>query len=331
MRQSLSGILAFTTVYETRSFTSAALRLNATQPGVSHNVRTLESQLGVTLFERDHAQVFPTPAAETYYRRCIEVLRALDAAERSMAPFADKAAAHLKIGLSPAFARTTLAATLTGFVEVFPNTRVTLEEAASEPLLGRIQQGDLDFAIVPNLTSWSGVKSSFLAAIPEVLISALSSGRTPMAPVVLAEQPPMKLVLPPDDFVSRAVFERYFLDHDVKVERVLSPNAPGMTEALVAESNWCGIQPAILFRPTGEHRTLIINPIVAPSITFEWLVVESPRRNMTAVAEKFVDYMRVDLMERLRTWKPFFFKKAEENHLDDDKLPASIIRTDTVL
>ena len=79
-----------------------------------------------------------------------------------------------------------------------------------------------------------------------------------------------------------------------------------MVEALVAESDWSAIQSAVLYRPDHEHRTIIVNPIVSPVISFDWIVVEPPRRGMSNIAQLFLERLREDLAARLETWAEVF-------------------------
>ena len=77
MDDSLPGLREmqmFVAVYEKRSFTAAAAREFATQSGVSQHVRKLEDSLGVGLFVRNKGRVVATPAGDSYYRHCIELL-----------------------------------------------------------------------------------------------------------------------------------------------------------------------------------------------------------------------------------------------------------------
>ena len=71
---SFRDIRLFVAAYEERSFTAAAKRENATQSGVSQHIRKLEDSLRVKLFVRDKGRVVPTPAGDSYYRHCIELL-----------------------------------------------------------------------------------------------------------------------------------------------------------------------------------------------------------------------------------------------------------------
>ena len=71
---SFRDIRLFVAAYEERSFTAAAKRENATQSGVSQHVRKLEDSLGVSLFVRNKGRVVATPAGDSYYRHCIELL-----------------------------------------------------------------------------------------------------------------------------------------------------------------------------------------------------------------------------------------------------------------
>ena len=74
---SLPDISLFVAVYEERSITAAAVREHATQSGVSQHIRKLETTLGVPLFVREAAGMQPTPAGETYYRACVDLLNAV--------------------------------------------------------------------------------------------------------------------------------------------------------------------------------------------------------------------------------------------------------------
>ena len=75
MAESLRDIRIFVAAYEERSFTAAAVREHATQSGVSQHIRKLEEGFRVKLFNREKGQVAPTPAADAYYSRCIQILR----------------------------------------------------------------------------------------------------------------------------------------------------------------------------------------------------------------------------------------------------------------
>ena len=72
---SFRDIRLFVAAYEERSFTAAARREHATQSGVSQHIRKLEDGLRVKLFVRDKGRVVPTPAGDSYYRHCIELLK----------------------------------------------------------------------------------------------------------------------------------------------------------------------------------------------------------------------------------------------------------------
>ena len=58
----------FTLVYELRNLTRAAERLYMTQSAVTQNLKKMEEELGVRLFERGNRQLSPTRAGEGFYR-----------------------------------------------------------------------------------------------------------------------------------------------------------------------------------------------------------------------------------------------------------------------
>ena len=68
-------------IIDTGSFSEAAKRMFVTQPTVTHQIKSLESSLGVRLLERSSNGVRPTAAGEIaagYYRRIEELERAME-------------------------------------------------------------------------------------------------------------------------------------------------------------------------------------------------------------------------------------------------------------
>lgn len=59
----------FTTIVNEGNISQAAKKLNISQPPLSHQMKLLEAELGVTLFERGSRRIRLTPAGKTFYDR----------------------------------------------------------------------------------------------------------------------------------------------------------------------------------------------------------------------------------------------------------------------
>ena len=108
MTESLRDIRIFVAAYEERSFTAAAVREHASQSGVSQHIRKLEEGFRVKLFNREKGQVAPTPAADAYYSRCIQILRNIESSNNAMRAFTG-ISGDVFVGLMPTMTRATLA------------------------------------------------------------------------------------------------------------------------------------------------------------------------------------------------------------------------------
>jgi LysR family glycine cleavage system transcriptional activator len=62
----LNALKAFEAAARLLSFTAASAELNVTQAAISHQVRTLETYLGLELFNRTHQRLSLTNAGKSY-------------------------------------------------------------------------------------------------------------------------------------------------------------------------------------------------------------------------------------------------------------------------
>jgi DNA-binding transcriptional LysR family regulator len=141
---SFRDIRLFVAAYEERSFTAAARRENATQSGVSQHIRKLEDSLRVKLFVRDKGRVVPTPAGDSYYRHCIELLHTHAKAATAVRRHGTGLDGNIVVGLMPTMTRCTLAPALARFIDKQPNVVVRVVEGYSAALTEQVLAGELE-------------------------------------------------------------------------------------------------------------------------------------------------------------------------------------------
>jgi DNA-binding transcriptional LysR family regulator len=115
----------FVAVAEELHFGRAAARLHIAQPSLSHQVRRLEQQLGVTLLERTSRRVALTPAGETFLT---EGRRLLNDARRAVRVTRAAAEGQLVVGFSGSAAGSLFAEVLRVFADERPEVRVSIRE-----------------------------------------------------------------------------------------------------------------------------------------------------------------------------------------------------------
>jgi LysR family transcriptional regulator, nitrogen assimilation regulatory protein len=303
MSGSLRDIRLFIAAYEERSFTAAAIRENATQSGVSQHIRKLEETFGVKLFSRDKARVVPTPAGDGYYGRCIEVLRAHEAADRAVRSYATGLDGEIVVGLMPTMTRCALAPVLAKFIDSHPNLVVRVVEGYSAMLTQRVQASELDFAIVPAFSGGAGLKSQLFLRTPELLVSSTRSGLVHLEPLRLSELEPLKLVVPGQANTRRRLLETYFASNGVRVERLLELDAMLGTLDFVSRTDWMTVLPGLMMADNNEPRLFTINPIVDPPFSLDLVLIEPSRRPMSAGAEAFLRMLEDEAVRLNRRWE----------------------------
>src|SRR3954471_5190086 len=140
----------FVAIAEERSFTRAAERLWVTQPGLSTQIRRLESELGVQLFERHTRGVDLTAAGELFLERARTALEAADAARSTGHDLEDGLGGSIRLGIVSGAAWGGTAALLGRFGREHPAVELTVVEAYAGTLLRDLRDGRLDAMIAPS-------------------------------------------------------------------------------------------------------------------------------------------------------------------------------------
>ncbi len=180
----LRQLAYFVTVAEELSFGQAAERLHIVQPGVSQQIRRLERELGVQLFDRSSRHVSLTTAGERLLPEARAVLAAASRVGQVAASIAAGADGIVRVGTSQGLGEL-LDHVLDQLQETAPGLRVRLVSAPSAARITQVRAGQLDAAFVRGTTTAPGVE--LLPVWQEPLTIALPA-RHP-----LAAQPAIRL------------------------------------------------------------------------------------------------------------------------------------------
>ncbi|MFI6356184.1 LysR family transcriptional regulator [Streptomyces sp. NPDC050743] len=139
---------SFLAVAEDGSLTRAAERVFVSQPALTKQIRQLETQLGVRLFERSRAGMALTDAGRELARRATELLARWDDALRATKAADRQAARILRVGFVASAANEATQDIVAEFARRRPGWRVELRQAAwSNPSAG-LADGEVDAALL---------------------------------------------------------------------------------------------------------------------------------------------------------------------------------------
>jgi DNA-binding transcriptional LysR family regulator len=134
----------FVTVAELGTVSKAAARLHIAQPALSRQIRDLEQELGLKLFDRVGRRLVLTGEGEQLLGDCRGLLNCASSIGERAQQLRRGDAGILKVAASPQFIEGTLSGFLDRYTQRYPNVQVKVIEAiAWSDTLGMLERGEI--------------------------------------------------------------------------------------------------------------------------------------------------------------------------------------------
>lgn len=176
----ISVARTFLEVVKTGSFVGAAANLNLTQTAVSARIRVLEEQLDRPVFIRNKAGARLTPAGEQFLRFATTLVQVWARAQRAVALPPGRETV-VTIGAELSLWSPLLRHWLLWMRRECPEIAVSTQIDSSERLMGQVQDGSLDVAVLYAAPSRPGVIAELLFEEKLVLVRT-TPANSPLAP-----------------------------------------------------------------------------------------------------------------------------------------------------
>ena len=137
----------------------AAAVLHVTQPALSRQIRLLEDELGVQLFERHARGAAPTDEAHLLLERAVFLLRYAEQIKADLLARQSAPRGPVAIGLSPGLAQQLTVMLTQAVRQALPDVRLRFIEGFAPSLQDMLAQGQVDIALLVDPIDRSNVVS----------------------------------------------------------------------------------------------------------------------------------------------------------------------------
>jgi LysR family transcriptional regulator, cyn operon transcriptional activator len=282
----LRYLQAFATIVDVGGFARAATRLHLSQPALSRQIRALEADLGVALFDRIGRRARVTSQGEDLLQRSRRLLAEAESLGERARELRGGETGILRLAATPQVIENLLAPFLIKYRRRHSGVEVHLVEDGGARLLGRLERGEVHLSIAPAGTTRFKGRLLYPMHVVAALPPAHRSARQPLLEIADLEGEPLLLL-------QRGFGSREWFDIACEIARIrphvlLESAAPHTMVALAATGYGIAIVPSNACVPLDRVRAI---PLVHREASIgRWAhIVWDPRRFLAPYAEHFVN------------------------------------------
>ncbi len=293
MTHELRHVRAFLKVAELESFTRAALQLHVSQSALTVQIKQLEEELGVLLFDRNKRGVTITAAGRDLLgplQRLVEDGEAIRGYARDISAVRT---GNVAIAALPTIAADVLPRAVKRFLRQYPEIRVTVQDVVADRVLELVEKRAVDLGLGTARARDREIAASVI--YEDALAAFVPTGHAlaDRAEIALRELLKYDLIVPTRESSVRRIVESAFARERAPVairhETNFFPTALGMARF--------GLGIAILPESAAgwSQGGLVRVPIVKPVMGRQICLLQRRDRMLSPAAAKFVQSLRAQL------------------------------------
>ena len=238
----------FVTVADLGTVSKAAARLHIAQPALSRQIRDLEQELGLKLFDRVGRRLVLTGEGEQLLGDCRGLLNCASSIGERAQQLRRGDAGILKVSASPQFIEGTLSGFLDRFTQRYPNVQVKVIEAiAWSDTLGMLERGEIHLG--QNLLRVVQPDDPRFASYPLEAVDLLAASHAPLmlgksGAIEIAHLAAQPLLVLDTSFVTRRTFDATCRLAGIEANIVFESRTPHTLLAMAESGHGVAIVPA---------------------------------------------------------------------------------------
>ena len=295
----------FLQIAEIGSVTRAASFLHIAQPALSRQIRQLEDELGVTLFQRSDRGVVLTDAGRLLRDRAVALLRHFERVRQEVRDEFNEPSGELAVAMPPSMFDLLTLPAVTSYRERFPNVQLRVIEGISGILnaWSMVELGRADLAIVTNIEPLATLDTAPFLHEALCLIGPKGAGLDPRKPVGLEEVARHPLMMPSRPNSLRLIIETALAQQKLPLDLKLEGTTPHLLLGLVEEGAGFTTLPFCSAYGRLREGRVCLAPIEGVEVS--WTLIQAREQPLSTAGERMKLLLRDIATERVADgeWK----------------------------
>lgn len=307
MHLTIKQLQIIETIVQTRSYSLAAEHLHMTQPAISMQVKKLEHNIDLKLFERQGRRVVLTPAGQDVYQHSRKITAYYDALLEVIHEAKDLHTGRIKVSAATT-ANHLITQMIASFSKKHEKVTVALKITNREKLIQQLQDFEPDIVVMGEPPPKLGLISEPLIPNPLVVIAH------PDHPFAIKKNIPFKKIAEFEFVVreqgsgTRAAIERFFKDKGAEFKSTLEMGSNEAIKHAVTAGLGLGFVSLHSIKLELEANKLVILDVNQLPIQRYWHIVKRKGKRLLPAAKQFQDFMIKESKVYEESYKPFLKK-----------------------
>ncbi|RKY82771.1 hypothetical protein DRQ07_00325 [candidate division KSB1 bacterium] len=203
------------------SLTKAADKMSITQSAVSQQIKSLEDELGVKLFNRYGPKKDLTPDGEIFLDIIAPLIQEIDSLKITFEDVKGSQRGVLTIAATTFMIMSHLPVIIKKFTQLYPSVRLTILERRWSEILNLANSGDIDFGITPDREKHANLDSYKLEPIERVLITTPEHPLAKLERVSIYDIAKYPIVTYEKGLVTRREFDQVFKNYNLEPDVIM--------------------------------------------------------------------------------------------------------------
>jgi DNA-binding transcriptional LysR family regulator len=286
-------LTVFQSVASHLSYTRAAADLHLSQPAVSMQIKQLEENLGLPLFEQIGKKIFLTDAGKEMVLYSRNISRQLEEIQEVFAHLQGLESGTLKLTV-PGTANAFVTRFLAEFCHRHPTINFQLDIANRKGLIQRLEQNETDLVIMGTPPEGMGLVGERFMDNPLVAIASPDHTLVRQKSISLDQLVQHAFVVREQGSGTRIAMERFFEEHGIELKQSMEMASNESIKQAVAAGLGLGIVSLhTLEMELTLKRIAILKAEVFP-IMRHWYIVYRDGKRLSPVAQAFKEFVLND-------------------------------------
>ncbi|KUF29259.1 MULTISPECIES: LysR family transcriptional regulator [unclassified Lysinibacillus] len=240
----------FMAVCEELHFTKAAEKLGISQPTLSQQIRVLEDELGMPLFDRIGKKIVVTEAGSLLFSYATEMLTTLQNVKDAINDLQELQRGQISVGIMPSDLDYRITQLVIDFHQKFP--KVKLRILASIDIMRQVLENEVDIGIGTNVGPDDRLVIIPLRREEYVLTVSQEHPLANQTAITIAELKGLPMVMYPEGFFGREIVEEAVKKHGFQLHSILETSSVTSIMNLVRANIGATVQPYHLIQQIND-------------------------------------------------------------------------------